>query len=77
MSKIQFILTIAVCAAAMLGVGEMSAGGKLVPSWSHGLATTTQIQGALYDVITNYFNDDKATAKDTADKMARAVKAAM
>ncbi len=62
---------------SMAAFKSTNADGKLVPSWSHGLATTSQIQGALYDVITNYFNDDKATAKDTADKMARAVKAAM
>ncbi|GAA5214302.1 ABC transporter substrate-binding protein [Corallincola platygyrae] len=51
--------------------------GDLVPSWSHGLATTSQIQGAIYDVVTNYFNDDKVTADATVDKLVRAVKAAM
>jgi glucose/mannose transport system substrate-binding protein len=49
--------------------------GDLVPSWSHGLATTSQIQGAIYDVVTNYFNDDSASAKDTVEKLVRAVKA--
>ncbi|RCU49139.1 MULTISPECIES: ABC transporter substrate-binding protein [Corallincola] len=51
--------------------------GKLVPSWSHGLATTSQIQGAIYDVVTNYFNDDKVSATETVDKLVRAVKSAM
>ena len=51
--------------------------GDLVPSWSHGLATTSDIQGALYDVITHFFNDAKADPKDAVNKMARAVKATM
>lgn len=50
--------------------------GTLIPSWSHGLATTSQVQGALYDVLTKFFNDKKADAVATADLMARAVQSA-
>ncbi|MBQ1783777.1 MAG: carbohydrate ABC transporter substrate-binding protein [Gammaproteobacteria bacterium] len=62
---------------SMAAFRSANANGTLVPSWSHGLATTSQIQGALTDVISNYFNDDKTTAQEAANKMARAVKAAM
>ncbi len=51
--------------------------GDLIPSWSHGLATTSQVQGAIYDVVTNFFNDDKAKPKQAVQKLARAVKAAL
>ncbi|WP_370867364.1 ABC transporter substrate-binding protein [Atopomonas sediminilitoris] len=53
-----------------------NAEGKLVPSWSHGLATTSQVQGALYDVLTKFFNDKNADPVATADLMARAVRSA-
>lgn len=51
--------------------------GNLVPSFAHGLATTSTIQGAIYDVVTNFFNDPNADPQQAAQQLARAVKAAM
>ncbi len=51
--------------------------GDLVPSFAHGMATTSAIQGGMYDVITNYFNTDSVTPEDTAKQLAMVVKDAM
>ncbi|MCK6262012.1 ABC transporter substrate-binding protein [Vibrio sp. ZSDE26] len=51
--------------------------GDLVPSMAHGLSTTSYAQGAIYDVVTNFFNDPKADPKEAAGKLAKAVKAAI
>ncbi|PSJ47792.1 sugar ABC transporter substrate-binding protein [Zobellella endophytica] len=49
----------------------------LVPSMAHGMATSSAIQGAIYDVATNFFNSADMSAEDAARQMARAVKAAI
>ncbi|WP_391087747.1 extracellular solute-binding protein [Vibrio sp. NH-UV-68] len=51
--------------------------GDLVPSMAHGLATTSYAQGAIYDVVTNFFNDADADPQQAAQKLAKAVKAAI
>lgn len=51
--------------------------GDLVPSMAHGMATTSYAQGAIFDVVTNFFNDPSADPKEAAQKLAKAVKAAM
>ncbi|MFA0142160.1 ABC transporter substrate-binding protein [Vibrio kanaloae] len=51
--------------------------GDLVPSMAHGLATTSYAQGAIYDVVTNFFNEKDADPKEAAAKLAKAVKAAI
>lgn len=51
--------------------------GGLVPSFAHGMATTSYTQGAIFDVVTNYFNSEKMTAKEATQKLAKAVKASM
>lgn len=50
--------------------------GGLVPSMAHGMSTTSYVQGAMFDVITNFFNDANADPKAAAQKLAKAVKAA-
>jgi len=50
---------------------------NLVPSFAHGLATTSRVQGAIYDVVTNFFNSDDQSAEQAVDKLARAVKASI
>jgi len=54
-----------------------AASGDLVPSMAHGMSTTSYAQGAIYDVVTNFFNDPNADPKEAAQKLAKAVKAAM
>ena len=51
-----------------------SAKGTLLPSWSHGMAMKSATQGAFYDVVTQFWNDDKMSAKDAAAKLAKAAK---
>ncbi len=63
--------------ASMDAFNGSAATGDLVPSMAHGLSTTSYIQGAIYDVVTNFFNDDNLSAKDAVNKLAQAVKAAM
>lgn len=49
---------------------------KLVPSMAHGMSTFSAIQGAMSDAVTEFFNSDKMTAKEAAEKMAKGVKLA-
>lgn len=66
------------CALDSMATFKASAkSGDLVPSMAHGLSTTSYAQGAIYDVVTNFFNDDKADPKQAAQKLAKAVKAAI
>lgn len=51
--------------------------GNLLPSMAHGMAASSMVQGAIYDVVTNYFNDESMTPEVAVDKLARAVKASM
>ncbi|MGL4994841.1 MAG: ABC transporter substrate-binding protein [Deefgea sp.] len=51
-----------------------SAKGTLVPSWAHGMAMKSATQGAFFDVVTQFWNNDKMSAKDAAAKLAKAAK---
>jgi len=66
------------CAQASMDTFKSSADtGGLVPSFAHGLATTSYIQGQIFDVVTNFVNsDDKDPARAT-DQLAAAIQAAM
>ncbi|WP_104399255.1 ABC transporter substrate-binding protein [Vibrio penaeicida] len=66
------------CALDSMATFKTSAdSGDLVPSMAHGLSTTSYVQGAIYDVVTNFFNDPSAKADDAVKKLAKAVKAAI
>jgi len=54
-----------------------STNGELVPSVSQGLATTSYVQAAIFDVVTNFFNAKDPDPEKAASKLARAVKSAM
>ncbi len=56
---------------------ESAKTGDLVPSMAHGMSTTSYAQGAIYDVVTNFFNDPSAKPSEAAAKLAKAVKAAI
>ncbi|MGF1757704.1 ABC transporter substrate-binding protein [Photobacterium sagamiensis] len=51
--------------------------GDLVPSMSQGLSTTSYVQRAIFDVVSNFFNRKSADPKRAVKKLSRAVKAAM
>jgi glucose/mannose transport system substrate-binding protein len=53
-----------------------AASGTLLPSMAHEMAVFPEIRGAIFDVITNFYNSDMS-AQDAAKRLAKAVKAAM
>ncbi|RRV08330.1 carbohydrate ABC transporter substrate-binding protein [Pseudomonas sp. v388] len=53
-----------------------SKNGGLQPSMAHNMATTLAVQGAFFDVVTNYINDPAADPAAAAKKLAAAIKAA-
>jgi glucose/mannose transport system substrate-binding protein len=48
--------------------------GGLVPSLAHGMAVAPAVEGAMKDVISQFWNTDKMTAKDAMGKLASAAK---
>lgn len=52
-----------------------ASGEGLVPSMAHGMSTTSTVQGAIYDTVTDFFNSNMS-AEDGATRLARAVRAA-
>ena len=66
------------CAKDSLVVFKQSSqSGGLVPSVSQGLATTSYVQAAIFDVVSNFFNAKIADPEQAANRLARAVKSAM
>ncbi|KHT65235.1 sugar ABC transporter substrate-binding protein [Photobacterium gaetbulicola] len=66
------------CAKDSLVVFKQSSqSGGLVPSVSQGLATTSYVQAAIFDVVSNFFNAKTADPEQAVDRLARAVKSAM
>ena len=49
--------------------------GTLVPSIAHGMAVPSAAQGAMQDVVSQFWNTDKMTAKDAMTKLVSASKA--
>ncbi len=50
-------------------------GPGLVPSMAHGMAASSYVQGAVFDVVTNFFNDPSADPKKAAQQLAAAIQA--
>jgi glucose/mannose transport system substrate-binding protein len=48
--------------------------GGLVPSVAHGMAIPSATEGAIKDVVSQFWNDDKMTAAAAMDKLAAAAK---
>jgi glucose/mannose transport system substrate-binding protein len=48
--------------------------GSLVPSIAHGMAVAPAAQGAIQDVVSQFWNSDKMTAKEEMSKIASAAK---
>ncbi|CAM3449178.1 ABC transporter substrate-binding protein [Halomonas lysinitropha] len=49
--------------------------GGLVPSMAHGMAVPAAVQGAIFDVVTNYFNDSDMEAEEAAQRMVNTAQA--
>ncbi|MFX9532953.1 hypothetical protein ABTO68_20375, partial [Acinetobacter baumannii] len=48
--------------------------GGLVPSAAHGMAIPPAPEGAIKDVVSQFWNDDKSTVADAMKKIATAAK---
>jgi glucose/mannose transport system substrate-binding protein len=51
-----------------------SKAGSLVPSIAHGMAVPSAVEGALKDVVSQFWNDDKATPAAAMDQLVAAAK---
>ncbi|GAB6389885.1 ABC transporter substrate-binding protein [Stutzerimonas marianensis] len=64
------------CAQQSMKDFKASAEGPgLVPSLAHGMAASSYVQGAVFDVVTNFFNDPAADPKKAAQQLAAAIQA--
>ncbi|GGK06988.1 ABC transporter substrate-binding protein [Pseudomonas matsuisoli] len=50
--------------------------GRAEPSMAHSMANTSYIQGAIFDVVTNFFNDASADPKKATEQLVAAIQAA-
>ena len=50
--------------------------GGLQPSMAHNMATTLAVQGAIFDVVTNFLNDPKADPAMAVKQLSSAIKSA-
>jgi len=48
--------------------------GSLVPSIAHGMAVPSAAQGAIQDVVSQYWNSDKLSADEVMGKLVAAAK---
>ncbi|MGK9067413.1 ABC transporter substrate-binding protein [Stutzerimonas chloritidismutans] len=64
------------CAQQSMKDFKASAQGPgLVPSLAHGMAASSYVQGAVFDVVTNFFNDPNGDPKKAAQQLAAAIQA--
>jgi len=72
----QDMSTFDVCAQqSMADFKAAAASGGLQPSLAHGMAASSYVQGAVFDVVTNFFNDPKADPRKAALQLAAAIEA--
>lgn len=50
--------------------------GGLQPSMAHNMATSLAVQGAIFDVVTNYMNDPKADPQAAAKQLSKSITSA-
>ena len=65
----------AVAIDAMQDFAATAQSGGLMPSMAHEMAVAPAVRGAMFDVVTNFYNSDM-TAQEAAQKLAAAVKEA-
>ncbi len=62
---------------SMKAFTEAESTTKLLPSFSHDMATTSYVRDAMIDVISEFFGDEAADPEKAPERLAKAVKAAM
>jgi glucose/mannose transport system substrate-binding protein len=66
------------CAQASLADFQRTAEeGGLLPSMAHGMAVRASVQGAIFDVVTNFFNDSDMAAEEAAERMVTTAQTAL
>ncbi|GIZ11884.1 ABC transporter substrate-binding protein [Pseudomonas sp. NCCP-436] len=60
---------------SMADFREAAGNDGLQPSLAHGMAASSYVQGAVFDVVTNFFNDPKADPERAARQLAAAIAA--
>ena len=65
----------AVAVKSMQDFAATAGSGGLMPSMAHEMAVSPAVRGAMFDVITNFYNSDMPAA-DAAQKLAAAVREA-
>ena len=63
--------------SAMQALQEAEQSNNLVPSISQGMATSSYVQDAITDIVSDFFHDKDADPKHAARRLAKAIKAAM
>ncbi|MCY1301707.1 putative sugar-binding periplasmic protein [compost metagenome] len=54
---------------------DAAASDSLQPSLAHGMAASSYVQGAVFDVVTHFFNDPAADPQRAAQQLAAAIQA--
>jgi glucose/mannose transport system substrate-binding protein len=65
-----------IAVSSMQDFAATAESGGLMPSMAHEMAVSPAIRGAMFDVVTNFYNSDMSAA-DAASKLAAAVGEAM
>ncbi|WP_437270609.1 ABC transporter substrate-binding protein [Stutzerimonas balearica] len=60
---------------SMADFKEAAKGPGLQPSLAHGMAASSYVQGAVFDVVTNFFNDPDADPAKAVQQLAAAIQA--
>jgi glucose/mannose transport system substrate-binding protein len=63
------------CASLGADFVDTAKSGSLVPSIAHGMAVPSAAEGAMKDVVSQFWNTEKMSAKDAMAKLAAAAKA--
>jgi glucose/mannose transport system substrate-binding protein len=72
----QDMSTFDACAQqSMADFKQAAQGPGLQPSLAHGMAASSYVQGAVFDVVTNFFNDPKADPQKAAQQLAASIQA--
>lgn len=56
---------------------EADVSGNLLPSLSQGMSTTSYVQGAIADIVSDFFHNKEADPDKAPERLARAIKAAL
>jgi len=62
---------------SMLDLHQAQQQGNLVPSLSQSMATTTYVQSAISEIVSEFFNNPNSDAKKAPQRLAKAIKAAL